>query len=106
MMSTALNTSCAERRVGQRSNMNCSAYARFDGQDVPCCLTDLSVTGAQVEVLEDAILPERFHLRPADLFDMEAEVRWRRGRSIGVRFVGDPAVNAAMVVGLAAYGEI
>lgn len=66
---------------------------------VPCQVTDMSGTGAKLELPPSSIkqfgdaehLPSRLVLvLKADRMQVECEVKWRRAGKIGVRFLGPP----------------
>jgi len=66
---------------------------------VPCTVTDMSGTGARLELPPSSIkqfgdgehLPDRLMLvLKADRMQVECEVKWRRAGRIGVRFLAPP----------------
>jgi hypothetical protein len=55
----------------------------------PCTVVDMSDTGARLKIGETERLPRHFGLTfsPSTRDGLRCEIRWRRGRSVGLRFV-------------------
>lgn len=55
----------------------------------PCTVVDMSDQGARLYVGQDERLPKHFNLTfsRSSREGLRCEVRWRRGHSVGVRFV-------------------
>jgi hypothetical protein len=76
-----------EKRAHPRANVNTAGVAIFNGRDVPVMLRNISEGGACLRSMSGASLPETFLLSvPLEQIKVVCEVRWRRGRDLGVRF--------------------
>ena len=59
----------------------------FGGYKRDCVIRDLSVTGAALEVMDQASIPKHFNLVvPEDSLKLPCAIVWRRGFRIGVIF--------------------
>jgi len=79
-----------DKRKFQRERVQLAGRVTYnDGLDsVGCAIRDLSVTGARLSLLEPAGVPNQFELCVVATGDTYAvEVKWRRGRQLGVYFV-------------------
>ena len=83
----------SERRLRERDT--CKIQATISGAPgavpVPCLVRDLSDSGALLDVDQALPLPDTFRLGlpiAQEIVDeRRVELRWREGRSVGVRFV-------------------
>jgi PilZ domain len=79
----------AERRTASRRRSDARVWADPGGvlPVVDCKILDLSKTGAQLLVLQEAELPQRFLLQhdSSRILGM-VEVVWRKEHRVGVRF--------------------
>jgi len=89
----------AQRRWANRKPMQSNGQILFDGVTTPysCIVRDISSTGAKIEMMRDkfnpdgaaGFLPTCFSLiMPLGRTRVECQSMWRRGSSIGVRFLG------------------
>jgi hypothetical protein len=79
-----------DNRRSTRSRTRTPGVLSFAGGGVPvsCAVRDLSEVGARLAVLRPAEIPDRFTLRLVESGETcDAEVRWRRGREVGVEFM-------------------
>ena len=64
-----------------------------DGTALPCLIENLSAGGAKVLIDFYDSVPDGFRLVADELdLSLEAEVAWRSGTEMGVRFRGKPSV--------------
>ncbi len=78
-----------DKRRSSRSRTRMPGVLSFAGPaaPVPCAVRDLSEVGARLSILRPSEVPDRFTLRlVASGETCDAEVRWRRGREVGVEF--------------------
>lgn len=76
-----------EKRAHPRVISHTAGVAIFDGRDVPVILRNVSDGGASLRSTSGVDLPETFLLAvPLERIRAVCEVRWRRGRDLGVRF--------------------
>ena len=55
--------------------------------EIVCTIRDLSITGAAIEVEDQAVVPDSFALFvPEDGLNLTCRIVWRRGYRIGVVF--------------------
>jgi hypothetical protein len=79
------------RKREQRKSLRQPGWITLDGGFAarPCVVQDISATGAKVTIDDPNVLPARLRLA----FSRDArtgrncEVVWRRGKSVGIRFV-------------------
>jgi hypothetical protein len=79
------------RKREQRKSLRQPGWITLDGGFAarPCVVQDISATGAKVTIDDPNVLPARLRLA----FTRDArtgrncEVVWRRGKSVGIRFV-------------------
>ena len=78
-----------QRRLGTRVVVNRACrIIDSNGYVTEALIRDISSTGARLEVAFDDLVPKRFSLRSC-WEEKIAEVVWRRGQGIGVRFMSD-----------------
>jgi len=86
MLPFGRKTRASRRRANQQ------AWLVTDGSFAlqPCTVVNLSDDGAQIKVEQSDRLPKHFNLTftRASRTGRRCEVRWKRGRSIGVKFLG------------------
>jgi hypothetical protein len=79
------------RKREQRKSLRQPGWITLDGGFAarPCVVQDISATGAKVTIDDPNVLPAKLRLA----FSRDArtgrncEVVWRRGKSVGIRFV-------------------
>jgi hypothetical protein len=60
-------------------------------------LRQMSETGVKLELKENSVLPEHFHLYvELDGVDVDCEVVWRRGLEVGAKFVSEVQSKAPL----------
>lgn len=75
------------RRGAFRKNAFTFGTVLLPASEVGCLVWDATATGAQIEVEDGQVVPDRFPLRvSADAEPQAATVVWRRSRRIGVAF--------------------
>ena len=81
-----------ERRRRIRRAVKARVVASANGgQPGPCELVDMTADGARVATAPGSATPANFDLRIDDLRRLgEAEVVWRKGDEVGVRFLDKP----------------
>lgn len=86
MLPFGKKTRPSRRKAGQQ------AWLVTDGSFAlqACTVVDLSDDGAQIKVEQSDRLPKHFNLTfsRASRAGRRCEIRWKRGRSIGVKFLG------------------
>ena len=76
-----------ETRIAPRLRVMKPAKIDYGGYKRDCVIRDLSVTGAALEVMDQASIPAMFNLIvPADRLKLSCRVVWRRGFRMGVTF--------------------
>jgi PilZ domain len=76
-----------ETRAAPRHRVMKPAKIEFGGYKRDCIIRDLSITGAAIEVMDQASIPAHFNLIvPEDKLNLACVVVWRRGFRIGVTF--------------------
>jgi PilZ domain len=74
-----------------RKSLQQSGWITLDGGFAarPCLVQDMSITGAKITVEDTNVLPGRLRLAFARdaRTGRNCEVVWRRGKSLGVKFV-------------------
>ena len=81
----------SEKRRSRRKDVSYRVWLKC-GEDVallPCTLNDVSDTGAQLAVPENAEIPETFTLQLSETgpAHRSCKVAWRRNKKIGVSFI-------------------
>jgi len=81
----------ADERRAPRRPSNGPAFVRIAGYrlNLPCRIADMSATGARLILTDTKAdhLPDRIIIAFSDRTEIDAEIRWRRERECGVRFV-------------------
>lgn len=81
----------AKKKRESRKSVRQSAWMTLDGGFAtrPCVVVDLSTTGAKITVDDAGTAPAGFRLAfSRNVKDgRQCEVIWRRGKTLGVRFV-------------------
>ena len=76
-----------ETRVAPRHRVMKPAKIEFGGYKRVCIIRDLSITGAALEVMDQASIPKHFNsVVPEDSLKLPCAIVWRRGFRIGVTF--------------------
>ncbi|MGD9806738.1 MAG: PilZ domain-containing protein [Hyphomicrobiaceae bacterium] len=80
-----------EERRAPRKETKAHGFVRVRGyrMNLPCRILDMSATGARLQ-FNDANahhLPDRIIVAFSDHTEIDAEIRWRKERECGVRFV-------------------
>jgi hypothetical protein len=78
-----------ERRTTQRQKTLLAGKAVFGANrfEIDCSVRDLSRGGARLSFADSLGVPDQFELHmPSRGSVFRAEVRWRKGRQIGVKF--------------------
>jgi hypothetical protein len=61
-------------------------------------IRDMSASGALVRIPANATLPESFSLLIVSERKLySAAVRWRKGETIGIEFIGEPRISALRI---------
>jgi hypothetical protein len=61
-------------------------------------IRDMSASGALIRIPTNTSLPENFSLLVVSERKLySAEVRWRKGETIGIEFVGEPRISALRI---------
>ncbi len=61
---------------------------------IPCAIIDISSSGARIQTMHCAALPEYFELLNVERnIDSWCEVKWRRDDQLGVRFLSGPPAD-------------
>ena len=69
-----------ETRVAPRHRVIKPAEIEFGGYKRVCIIRDLSITGAALEVMDQASIPKHFNLVvPEDNLKLPCAIVWRRG---------------------------
>lgn len=76
-----------DRRAGgdRHPTLRLATIILANGEQIPCVIRDLSVTGAKLAVARRYRVPERFHLRVLGHDAFAVERAWQRGDHVGVR---------------------
>jgi hypothetical protein len=85
---------CSERR---RASID-GVITRHDAPDLPVIVKDLSAEGFAALSEEPLAIGTRFWLQMADLRDIPAEVKWRRGKLLGCEFEHGLSVRAILSI--------
>jgi PilZ domain len=83
----------AERRGGQRHRVLKGGTLNFNKgySSLECVVRDLSETGARIQMGETFGVPSRFTmLISGETERVEASLRWRNSRNIGLSFLSQP----------------
>jgi len=76
-----------ERRAGSRKTVLMSGAIEFAGSTINCLISNISISGAAIEVNSPDEVPERFNLAfKADDTHIPCHVVWRQADRIGVAF--------------------
>jgi hypothetical protein len=76
-----------EKRAAPRKRVLMSGAIEFAGSLINCLISDISISGAAIEVTSPDDIPERFNLVfKADDTHIPCHVVWRQGERIGVAF--------------------
>lgn len=76
-----------ERRASSRKTVLMSGAIEFAGSNINCLISDISISGAALEVTSPHDIPERFNLVfKADATQIPCRVIWRQDERIGVAF--------------------
>jgi len=76
-----------ERRAGPRKAVLMSGAIEFAGNTINCLISNISISGAAIEVTGSHDIPERFNLVfKADDALIPCRVIWRQEERIGVAF--------------------
>jgi hypothetical protein len=76
-----------ERRAIPRKTVLMSGAIEFAGSTINCLVTNISISGAAIEVTNPHDIPERFNLVfKADDAHIPCHVIWRKDEQIGVAF--------------------
>ncbi len=76
-----------ERRAGSRKPVLMSGAIEFAGSNINCLISNISISGAALEVTNPHDIPERFNLVfKADDTHIPCHVIWRQQERIGVAF--------------------
>ena len=89
-MESTVETHAADRRSSKRQKRLQGGRIVFNNKHsvISCNITDLSESGARLEVGVPIDVPACFELLMVDGSALPSEVVWRKGNRIGVRFVG------------------
>jgi hypothetical protein len=76
-----------ERRAGPRKAVLMSGAIEFAGSTINCLISNISISGAAIEVTGPHDIPEHFNLVfKADATCIPCHVAWRQEDRIGVAF--------------------
>jgi hypothetical protein len=76
-----------EKRAAPRKPVLMSGAIEFADTVISCLISNISVSGAAIEVTSPHDIPERFNLAfKADGTHIPCHVIWRQGERIGVAF--------------------
>jgi len=76
-----------ERRANPRKPILMSGVIEFAGGTINCLVSNMSISGAALEVTNPSDVPERFSLFfKADATRIPCHVIWRQGERIGAAF--------------------
>jgi PilZ domain len=84
----------ADRRAGQRHRVLKGGTLHFNKgySSLECVVRDLSETGARIQMGETFGVPSRFMMSISGEDErVEASLRWRNARSIGLSFLPQPS---------------
>lgn len=88
-----------ERRLGKRAPIDIPArIIDGSGRVTPVMIKDISISGVRIDAPPHAVIPEQFTLYFFfdGIHETQAEIAWRSGFDIGVRFLAaDETVHAA-----------
>ena len=78
------------RRAFTRSSVVWTGRIQAGEQESDCVILNISANGAKLQLPEGAVFPDDVVLY-VDRFDgLEASIRWRKGRRMGVKFLREP----------------
>jgi hypothetical protein len=80
-----------EKRIEIRRPAVRAAIIQFSGPTwpIPCLVLNVTYGGAHIHVHEQTEIPDTFQFRiEPDTTTRTAEVVWRRGSELGVKFIG------------------
>lgn len=91
-----------DRREAERSPASIKAAVKTDGNQHPCRLKNISVTGAQVTL--DATLKEGtvLSLVISPYAPINGTVMWQQAKAVGIRFNDDVHAIEEVLLGLSA----
>jgi hypothetical protein len=76
-----------ETRIAPRVRVSKAAKLEYGGDKISCIIRDISTTGAALEILDVAKIPDALTLVvPDDGLKLPCHVVWRRGFRIGIAF--------------------
>jgi hypothetical protein len=76
-----------EKRANPRKKVLMSGTIKFADRMINCLISDMSVSGASIEVTKPNDIPERFDLVfKADQAHIPCHIVWRQEERIGVAF--------------------
>jgi PilZ domain len=76
-----------ERRAAPRKTVLMSGAIEFAGSTINCLISNISISGAVIELTNPRDIPERFNLVfKADDAHIPRHVVWRQEEQIGVAF--------------------
>jgi hypothetical protein len=93
------------KRQAERTKVQLRAELRFGGSqpEVDCILTDVSLSGARLTLVEDADLPDEFEVFVFARNETRwARLRWHEKKSIGIEFLTREGVDANVLHRLSA----
>jgi hypothetical protein len=75
-----------ERRANPRKPVLMSGAIQFAGSTIDCLISDISISGAALEVTNPHDIPERFNIVFKDGTHIRCHLIWRQEERIGVAF--------------------
>lgn len=94
------------RRLHDRQTVVYEARISFGGNFFDCQILNISAGGARARVVKkfEESGPVVLSLDPFG--DFPCDISWNDGKNLGVRFKGDPAAMAEVVMAIAVYGSV
>jgi len=87
----------SEHRRFERTTVLWSGDLVYREQIVGCIIVNISAGGAMVRSEDPAFVMNPVVLRNPRIGDLTAEVVWRRGDELGLKFVDDPETVAEII---------
>jgi hypothetical protein len=86
-----------ENRRFERTKVLWSGHLIYREQSVGCIIVNIAAGGAMVRSDDPAFVMTPVVLRNSRIGDLTAEVVWRRGNELGLKFVDNPETVAAII---------
>jgi hypothetical protein len=93
-----------DNRQSKRQDCAFQAAAVIDGERIDCSIIDISTGGAKIAVRLSVERGAELALSLDKIGDLSAQVAWKSGGNVGIRFTDDPERVASAIMALASFG--